>query len=90
MGAWTFVRNRFLDRFGRDLRFVGRSDAASPAVGSSKMHAQQQEKILSEAVAPAPAVGSTATVGGGKDSTKKAPGKESPRTPTREATAGKS
>jgi len=50
MGAWTFVRNCFLDRFGRDLRYIGRAAAASPAVGSSKMHAQQQERILNEAI----------------------------------------
>ncbi|MBM4113619.1 MAG: 2-oxoglutarate dehydrogenase E1 component, partial [Phycisphaerae bacterium] len=72
MGAWTFVRNRFLDRFGRDLRYVGRGDAASPAVGSSKMHAQQQEKIVAEAV------GAEAKSGGTADSKASAPAGATP------------
>ncbi|MCE9619879.1 MAG: 2-oxoglutarate dehydrogenase E1 component [Planctomycetes bacterium] len=51
MGPWRFVQGRMIDLFAeRPVKYIGRPDASSPAVGSSKMHAHQQEAILSEAV----------------------------------------
>jgi 2-oxoglutarate dehydrogenase E1 component len=56
MGAWRFVRERFLDdgvpgALGRTLRYVGRPPSASPAAGSYKLHLQEQEAILEDALA---------------------------------------
>jgi 2-oxoglutarate dehydrogenase E1 component len=54
MGAWRFVRERFLDGevadSGRRVpRYVGRVASASPAPGSHKVHLQEQEAIVGEA-----------------------------------------
>jgi 2-oxoglutarate dehydrogenase E1 component len=51
MGAWRFVRERFLDGdvpdpAKRQIRYVGRRDSAAPATGSHKVHVQEQEAIL--------------------------------------------
>jgi 2-oxoglutarate dehydrogenase E1 component len=61
MGAWRFVRERFLDgdvpAGGRPLRYAGRKESASPAAGSHKVHLREQEAILEAALAsdvPAP------------------------------------
>jgi 2-oxoglutarate dehydrogenase E1 component len=56
MGAWRFVREQFLDGCvpgagARALRYVGRSPSASPAPGSHKVHVQEQEALLREALA---------------------------------------
>lgn len=53
MGAWLFVRERFLDGEvqgvdGARLRYIGRDAAASPASGSHKLHQMEQEQIVSE------------------------------------------
>jgi 2-oxoglutarate dehydrogenase E1 component len=51
MGAWWFIRARFGDRiFGRGLSVVARPESSSPAVGSSKVHKQQQEAIVKAAL----------------------------------------
>ena len=55
MGAWRFVRERFLDGEVPDparrvLRYVGRSHQAAPAPGSHKVHVAEQEAIVSEAL----------------------------------------
>jgi 2-oxoglutarate dehydrogenase E1 component len=51
MGAWRFVQAKMMDLFpGRAVGYIGRPDSASPAVGSLKMHMQQQERILTEAI----------------------------------------
>jgi 2-oxoglutarate dehydrogenase E1 component len=55
MGAWRFVRERFLDGEvadpGRRVpRYVGRVDSASPAPGSHKVHLREQEAIVAEAI----------------------------------------
>jgi 2-oxoglutarate dehydrogenase E1 component len=57
MGAWTFVQPRFNaviraqhDDCCVDLQYVGRFPSASPATGSAKIHAAQQERIVSEAL----------------------------------------
>jgi 2-oxoglutarate dehydrogenase E1 component len=56
MGAWRFVRERLLDDpiptvAGRPLHYVGRPPSASPAAGSYKLHLEEQEAILREALA---------------------------------------
>jgi 2-oxoglutarate dehydrogenase complex dehydrogenase (E1) component-like enzyme len=55
MGAWTFVQPRFnkLLRAQHDDRcievgYVGRVPSASPATGSAKVHAAEQERIVNE------------------------------------------
>ncbi|HKC10691.1 MAG TPA: multifunctional oxoglutarate decarboxylase/oxoglutarate dehydrogenase thiamine pyrophosphate-binding subunit/dihydrolipoyllysine-residue succinyltransferase subunit, partial [Vicinamibacteria bacterium] len=55
MGAWRFVRERFLDGEiadpGRRVpRYVGRVASASPAPGSHKVHSQEQEAIVAQAL----------------------------------------
>ena len=55
-GAWSFVDRRIeavLARIGHTThrpRYVGREDAASPATGLAKVHAQQQQKLVREAL----------------------------------------
>jgi 2-oxoglutarate decarboxylase len=53
MGPWRFLREQIqplLDGSGRELRYVGRSESASPATGSFKRHQQEQAEILDEAL----------------------------------------
>jgi 2-oxoglutarate dehydrogenase E1 component len=53
MGAWRFLREQIqplLDGSGRELRYVGRSESASPATGSMKRHQQEQAEILDDAL----------------------------------------
>ncbi|NBX25061.1 MAG: 2-oxoglutarate dehydrogenase E1 component [Planctomycetes bacterium] len=51
MGAWRFIQGKMMDHFPtRSVGYIGRPDSASPAVGSLKMHTQQQERILTEAL----------------------------------------
>jgi 2-oxoglutarate dehydrogenase E1 component len=55
MGAWRFVRERFLDgdlgdSAGRALHYVGRDASAAPAPGSHKVHVVEQETIVNEAL----------------------------------------
>ncbi|HTS60635.1 MAG TPA: multifunctional oxoglutarate decarboxylase/oxoglutarate dehydrogenase thiamine pyrophosphate-binding subunit/dihydrolipoyllysine-residue succinyltransferase subunit [Candidatus Acidoferrales bacterium] len=55
MGAWHFVRDQFqpvLDASGRDARYVGRPESASPATGSGKRHQQEQAEIINDALTP--------------------------------------
>jgi 2-oxoglutarate dehydrogenase E1 component len=54
MGAWRFVRERFLDgdvvASRRPLRYAGRAAAAAPAHGSLKVHLREQEQLVKEAL----------------------------------------
>ncbi|MFO0995944.1 MAG: 2-oxoglutarate dehydrogenase E1 component [Alphaproteobacteria bacterium] len=56
MGAWTFVAprlNAVLAETGmkaKEVRFVGRAEAASPATGSAKRHAAEQQALVTEAL----------------------------------------
>jgi len=57
MGAWRFLREQIqplLDDSGRELRYVGRSESASPATGSHKRHLQEQAEIMDEAMTIGP------------------------------------
>jgi 2-oxoglutarate dehydrogenase E1 component len=56
MGAWTFVDRR-IEKVLKDLGvkskrplYAGREEAASPATGSAKVHQQQQEALVREAL----------------------------------------
>jgi 2-oxoglutarate dehydrogenase E1 component len=52
MGAWRFISER-LDPIlgdGRQLRYVGREAAASPAVGSYKLHQEEQNQVINQAL----------------------------------------
>jgi 2-oxoglutarate dehydrogenase E1 component len=52
MGAWQFMALH-LPRVvgeGRTLRYVGRDEAASPAVGSYKMHQREQSELVDRAL----------------------------------------
>jgi 2-oxoglutarate dehydrogenase E1 component len=54
MGAWRFVRERFLDgdvfASARPLRYAGRAASAAPAPGSLKVHLAEQEALVREAL----------------------------------------
>ncbi|WP_419896254.1 2-oxoglutarate dehydrogenase E1 component [Roseomonas sp. USHLN139] len=56
MGAWTFVDRRIekvLKELGHKTQrpaYVGREEAASPATGSAKVHQQQQETLVRQAL----------------------------------------
>jgi len=54
MGAWRFVRERFLDgdveAGGRSPRYAGREASAAPAPGSLKVHLAEQEALLRSAL----------------------------------------
>jgi 2-oxoglutarate dehydrogenase complex dehydrogenase (E1) component-like enzyme len=53
MGAWGFVREHVssLLPMGLSLRYVGRRVQASPAVGSQKIHQQEQAALIEQALA---------------------------------------
>jgi 2-oxoglutarate dehydrogenase complex dehydrogenase (E1) component-like enzyme len=52
MGAWTFVRDRLESIIGDKQRLIcaGRPEAASPAVGSPRIHRAQLRALLDEAL----------------------------------------
>ncbi|HEX3683961.1 MAG TPA: multifunctional oxoglutarate decarboxylase/oxoglutarate dehydrogenase thiamine pyrophosphate-binding subunit/dihydrolipoyllysine-residue succinyltransferase subunit [Bryobacteraceae bacterium] len=65
MGAWYFVEEQMQSIISpggnggpmkRQLRYVGRPTAASPAAGAHKVHNDQQETLINEAFAGTPAV----------------------------------
>jgi 2-oxoglutarate dehydrogenase E1 component len=54
MGPWHFIRDQFqglLKADGRELRYVGRPESASPASGSGKRHQQEQAAIIEDTLA---------------------------------------
>jgi 2-oxoglutarate dehydrogenase E1 component len=52
MGAYRYCQAQLKELHGIDVSYVGRADSATPACGSTKVHAIQQEKILLEAMGP--------------------------------------
>jgi 2-oxoglutarate dehydrogenase E1 component len=65
MGAWFFIESQlqpFISSrsgaggFRRQLGYVGRAAAASPAAGAHKVHGDQQEALMCEAFAASPSV----------------------------------
>jgi 2-oxoglutarate dehydrogenase E1 component len=54
-GSFLFVADRVEHEMGiRDLAYIGRPASASPAVGSKKVHKVEQERLLTQAIGPAP------------------------------------
>jgi 2-oxoglutarate dehydrogenase E1 component len=54
MGAWSFVSPRLRGAVGNamTIRYIGRPERASPAEGYAAPHAEQQAKLVAEALAP--------------------------------------
>ncbi len=54
MGAWTYIAPRLRVSTGNAVivRYVGRPERASPAEGYASAHKSEQERIVSEVVAP--------------------------------------
>ncbi len=50
-GAWTYIKVRLPRSLGRDVRRISRAASASPAAGSSKVHAAEQQAIVEQAFA---------------------------------------
>ena len=56
MGAWTFVEPRVEDALvdighgSKRPRYVGRTEMAAPAPGTTKLHARQQAALVDEAL----------------------------------------
>jgi len=51
MGAWSFMHQRLVPIIGeRPLRYLGRDEAASPAIGSYKLHQTEQAEIVDRAL----------------------------------------
>ena len=51
MGAWTYLESYLREKFEQEPIYVGRSASASPATGSAKHHAAEQQRILQELLA---------------------------------------
>ena len=50
MGPWTFVSPLLYELVsGREFRYAGRAEAASPATGSMRIHKQEQARLLADA-----------------------------------------
>ncbi len=57
MGPWHFMHDQLqplLDATGRELRYVGRPESASPATGSGRRHQEEQAAITDEAMSERP------------------------------------
>ncbi len=52
MGAWSFVAPRIFSELqvGQHLHYAGRAASASPATGSAKVHAVEQERLVIQAL----------------------------------------
>lgn len=55
MGAWRYIASHLNNALkeadiNNEFKYVGRSESASPAVGSLQVHNKQQEKLLKEAL----------------------------------------
>jgi 2-oxoglutarate dehydrogenase E1 component len=59
MGPWRFMQEQLqplLAPTGRELRYVGRPESASPATGSGRRHQEEQAAITEEAMSERPLV----------------------------------
>jgi 2-oxoglutarate dehydrogenase E1 component len=50
MGAYRFLLTHLEAIFGRKIVYAGRDPSASPATGSARTHAQQQERLVHLAI----------------------------------------
>ncbi|XP_032684667.1 probable 2-oxoglutarate dehydrogenase E1 component DHKTD1 homolog, mitochondrial [Odontomachus brunneus] len=46
MGAWSFVKSRFENLCGRQLKYCGRETMAAPAVGDGQMHQREAKEVI--------------------------------------------
>ncbi|XP_012220785.1 2-oxoadipate dehydrogenase complex component E1 isoform X2 [Linepithema humile] len=46
MGAWTFVKPRFENLCGRQLKYCGRETMAAPAVGDGLIHQREANEVI--------------------------------------------
>ena len=53
-GAFRFIQSQWLDLTGTSPEYIGRRDSPSPAVGSTRIHAREQSRLIAEAVGVAP------------------------------------
>ncbi len=49
-GAWFFMRPVLAEILSREPEYIGRNESASPAVGSHRLHNQEQEKLVTAAL----------------------------------------
>jgi 2-oxoglutarate dehydrogenase complex dehydrogenase (E1) component-like enzyme len=49
MGAWRFAYG-FFKGLGHIIKYAGRQKNASPAVGSAKRHAEEQKRLVADAL----------------------------------------
>ena len=54
MGGWNFVRPRLATLVQKQINYIGREEAASPATGFRNIYRSQQAAIIDEAVGSAP------------------------------------
>ena len=49
MGAWNFVKGRLYERHGNThtIQRFSRPESGSPSTGSARIHAQEQDQLLS-------------------------------------------
>jgi 2-oxoglutarate dehydrogenase E1 component len=53
-GAWPHLRRHLAEILGGEPEYIGRDEAASPAVGSHKTHQREQQAILDQALGQKP------------------------------------
>lgn len=56
-GAFLYIADALREAAGISVRYIGRPASASPATGSEYAHFKQQDRLLSEAIAPLPTGG---------------------------------
>jgi 2-oxoglutarate dehydrogenase E1 component len=49
MGAWPFLRYHLTELTGSEPAYIGRPAAAAPAIGSHRLHGEEQARIIEEA-----------------------------------------
>jgi 2-oxoglutarate dehydrogenase E1 component len=50
MGANRFLLEHLEAAFGREVTYAGRDPSASPATGSARAHAEEQERLVRSAI----------------------------------------
>ncbi len=50
MGGWIFARSHIQQAIGKELRYVGRKAAASPATGYHSVYKLEQAAIVDQAM----------------------------------------
>ena len=50
MGGWNFVRGYLQEALNKEVRYLGRKAAASPATGYHSIYKSEQAAIVEEAI----------------------------------------